>query len=137
MDRCSQNIRTRTSKWPRGCPEPPMGLIGHPGTCSGHPGAIPEASNATEHRKTYAQMITCANIIGKCKLKSSMCCSASPVGHPKELPGLSKRPARALPNPPRGFSKLPRASDEPAATKQQSLDSSHKHAKTSQRCPWI
>ena len=30
------------------CPAHPMGLTGNPGTCSGHPGAIPETSQALQ-----------------------------------------------------------------------------------------
>ena len=43
MDRYDKNIGKRKSKWPMGCPAHPMNIAGDPGTCSGPPGAIPDA----------------------------------------------------------------------------------------------
>ena len=47
MDIRAKNIGKRKSKWPMGCPAPPVCFMSHPGTCSGPPVAIPNNSQGS------------------------------------------------------------------------------------------
>ena len=120
-------------------------IHGLPSTSHGHHGSswhplglslvIPEASQCLRiYENVSSNGHMCPKQLKILSSNHSFGCPTPPMGNPKDLLGLSKRPARALPNHPRGFSKLPRASDEPTATKHQSPVSSHKPAVTNQQC---
>ena len=116
-----------------GCPAPPMGFMGHPGTCSGPPGATQEAPNAPEHRKTYAKMDTSARKPWKTLKISRGLLSTSQGTFQK----LSKAFQKTCQDSPKHSPGLLEALLHPAATKQQSTVSSHKRAVTNQRWSWI